>query len=167
MEMECFNEICKIEKCIKVIVNFVDTWKNLNAQLEATRKMPQYTSLMLHLSNWQPRLMARIELEIDIIASKLFEQWKQIEEAANMLNDFIAVDWKPREAALSPCHQDFQHLLTYLMVEIIKWLDVKNEVICPAFTAPMKLSVDVEKIIARCRQNLQAVKNQKYISRKS
>ncbi|MCP9263085.1 hypothetical protein DINM_006434 [Dirofilaria immitis] len=46
--------------------------------------------------------MARIELEIDIIASKLFEQWKQIEEAANMLNDFIAVDWKPREAALSP-----------------------------------------------------------------
>uniref|UniRef100_A0A8R1TRL2 Uncharacterized protein n=1 Tax=Onchocerca volvulus TaxID=6282 RepID=A0A8R1TRL2_ONCVO len=170
MEIECLNEVRKIERCMKDIIDLVDTWRNLSAQLETTRKatfneirafniMPRYTSLMLHSSNWQPRLMAQIELEIDIIAGKLSEQWKQIEEAANMLNDFIAVDCQSQQTVPPPCHQELQYLLSYLMVEIMKWFEMQNKATCSTVIATMKPSFDVEKCIARCKQNLQATEN--------
>ncbi|VDK65008.1 unnamed protein product [Onchocerca ochengi] len=159
MEIACLNEVRKIERCMKDIIDLVDTWRNLSAQLETTRKMPRYTSLMLHSSNWQPRLMAQIELEIDIIAGKLSEQWKQIEEAANMLNDFIAVDCQSQQTVPPPCHQELQYLLSYLVVEIMKWFEMQNKATCSTVIATMKPSFDVEKCIARCKQNLQATEN--------
>lgn len=38
MEIECLNEVRKIERCMKDIIDLVDTWRNLSAQLETTRK---------------------------------------------------------------------------------------------------------------------------------
>lgn len=116
---------------------------------------------MLHSLNWQSRLMAQIELEIDVIASKLSEQWKQIEEATDMLNDFATADWPFQKiASSSPClREDLQYLLSYLMVEIMKWFEMHNKMICSAATTPMKPNVKVEKVIACCKQNLRAIAN--------
>ncbi|EJD75980.1 hypothetical protein LOAG_16978 [Loa loa] len=160
VKMECLGKIRKIENCINDIVDFVDTWRNLSAQLEATRKMPRYTSLMLHSANWQSRLMARIELEIDIVASKLSEKWKQIEEVANMLNDFVAVDCQSQKTILSSClREDLQNLLSYLMVEVMNWFEMQSKVTYPAVIASMKPNLKVEKAIAFCQQSLQAIAN--------
>uniref|UniRef100_A0A1I8EU05 Uncharacterized protein n=1 Tax=Wuchereria bancrofti TaxID=6293 RepID=A0A1I8EU05_WUCBA len=52
--MKCLSEIREVEKCV-----------NIHSRL--------YTSLMQHSSSWQAGLMARIEFEINIIASKLSE----------------------------------------------------------------------------------------------
>lgn len=38
MKMEYLGEVHKIEKCTNNIANFVDMWRNLSAQLEATKK---------------------------------------------------------------------------------------------------------------------------------
>ncbi|OZC04829.1 hypothetical protein X798_08194 [Onchocerca flexuosa] len=128
-------------------------------EIECLSEMPRYTSLMLHSSNWQSRLMAQIELEIDVIASKLSEHWKQIEEAANMLNDFITVDCRSRQTVPSPYHQDLQHLLSYLVVQIMKWYEMQNQMTYSAVITSMKPSFDVERSIARCKRNLQAIEN--------
>ncbi|KAL3990327.1 hypothetical protein ACH3XW_31280 [Acanthocheilonema viteae] len=158
MKMECLGEVCKIEKCINDIINFIDMWRNLSSQLEATEKMPRYTSLMIHSSNWQARLMAKIELEIDIVVNKLSEQWKEIEEAADMLNYFVTVDWQSQRTILSSClREDLQHLLSYLMMEVMKWFGMHDTMTYPTVITPMKPNVRVEKIIARCKRSLQAV----------
>uniref|UniRef100_A0A0R3RTW4 DHC_N1 domain-containing protein n=1 Tax=Elaeophora elaphi TaxID=1147741 RepID=A0A0R3RTW4_9BILA len=185
--MECLSKIRIIEKCINDIINFVDMWRNLDTQLEATKKefivvkltlnfpeiihmfvksitphifqMPRYTSLMLHSSNWQSRLAARIELEINFVASKLFELWEQIEKAADALNDLVTDDWDSQEIVPSFCfREDLQHLLSYLMVEVIKWYEMHHKTYSAVIT-PMKPNVKIEKVIARCKQTLQALAN--------
>ncbi|VDK72884.1 unnamed protein product [Litomosoides sigmodontis] len=122
-----------------------------------TSLMPRYTSLMLHSSNWQSRLMARIELEIDIVASKLSEQWKQIEEAADVLNDFVTTDWHSQKSP-SCLQEDLQHLLSYLMVDVMRWCEMHDKVKYQTIT-PVKPNVKVGKVIARCKQSLQAIAN--------
>lgn len=104
--------------------------------------------------------MARIELEIDIVADKLSEQWKQIEEAADKLNDFVTTDWQSQKLTSSSCLQeDVQHLLSYLMVDVMRWFEMHDTVTYHAILTPMKPNVKVEKAIARCKQSLQAIAN--------
>lgn len=164
--MKCLSDIREVEKCINIMVDCVDTWRNLSAQLEATRKMPRYTSLMLHSSSWQPGLMARIELEIDAVASKLSEQWKHVEEITDMLNNFVAAECQSQKTTqFSFLRQDLQHLLSYLVVEVMKWYEIDNKVTCPAVIASIKPNVDVVKAIARCMQSLETTVN--HMSKKS
>lgn len=115
---------------------------------------------MLHSSNWQPRLMARIELDIDVVISKLSQKWKEIEETVETLNDFVAVDWQSRKTTLSSClREDLQQLLSYLMVEVMKWYEMYDKVTYSAIIAPVKPNVELEKAIVRCKQSLQAIAN--------
>uniref|UniRef100_A0A915Q7S4 Uncharacterized protein n=1 Tax=Setaria digitata TaxID=48799 RepID=A0A915Q7S4_9BILA len=118
--------------------------------------MPSYTSLMIHLSHWQLRLIVRIELEIDAVVRKLFEHWQQIEKALNSLNFMIAELESPKTT--SSCHRNFQHLLLYVMMEIEKWWDMQN-LHHTSVTAFIKPNIDMEKAISRCKQSLQAVVN--------
>ncbi|CAG9539164.1 unnamed protein product [Cercopithifilaria johnstoni] len=122
--------------------------------------MPRYASLMLHSSNWQSRLMARIELEIDIVISKLSEQYKQIEEAADMLNDFVTADCQSQMVAPSSyLREDLQHLLSCLMMEVMRWFEMHDKMLYPAVITPMKPNDKVEKVIAHCMQSLKAITN--------
>ncbi|KAK6112609.1 hypothetical protein QQG55_48355 [Brugia pahangi] len=179
--MKCLSDIREVEKCINIMVDCVDTWRNLSAQLEATKKatfninikyeyafslMPRYTSLMLHSSSWQPGLMARIELEIDAVASKLSEQWKHVEEITDMLNNFVAAECQSQKTTqFSFLRQDLQHLLSYLVVEVMKWYEIDNKATCPAVIASIKPNVNVVKAMARCMQSLETTVN--HMSKKS
>ncbi|EJW78757.1 hypothetical protein WUBG_10332 [Wuchereria bancrofti] len=134
--------------------------------LSEIREMPRYTLLMLHSSSWQSGLMARIELEIDIVTSKLSEQWKQVEGTADVLNNFVAADCQSqRTTPLSFLRQDLQHILSYLVVEVMKWFEIDDKVTCPAVIASIKPNVNVEKAIARCKQSLKTTAH--HMSKKS
>lgn len=119
--------------------------------------MPQYTSLIMHSSSWQPLLITRIELEIDVVASRLSEEWEKVKKTANLLNNFISA-CQSEIISLSYL-QDLQRFLSYLIVEVINWFEIHDEITYPIVIVPVNPNPKLKKAIECCKHSLQAIVN--------
>ncbi|VDM96539.1 unnamed protein product [Thelazia callipaeda] len=152
-----FDEICKIEKYMHKINCNIETCRNYCMQLEAVRMIPRYSSLMSCSAEWQSKVCARIEMEIDMIISEISEYWTQIDELAKSLSSYVADVQHEHEFPFGYL-QDLQEFLSYLMDEVNKWHS-NDDKTKPAVLEFMKPEVTVQKAVRRCKQHLHSVLN--------
>lgn len=107
--------------------------------------------------HWQPKLIARIELEIDDIACRLGERWEQIEKTVEALVTYSTeLQFRGNNPSFT-WKDDLKKSLAYLMDELSKWTDAQTEIglvkTAAKFRKPL---LDIEKATARCKYDLQA-----------